>query len=324
MAASSTASQGALGRLAIKTGTAYAADPAAANWAAGSPTAWPFTSEGIVKQEQILDTQGIRGTRTHSEEQTRAGTYTIGGTLTLTPSPELLENFLPLILGTAKDSDGGGSGIDRYTTGESLILFSLLIDKVGAIFEFRECQIARAVFTGTKDQLVSMSLDIQAREQAVESTWQSNIAAIGTSELYDPYVFHDCDIEADGVADLPINGFTLTIDNSLDVQHRNTQRPASIVPQDRVVTLSVPVPFNSGNYTEFYGSTSQTTSQLKMNNGTYRCDFEMGQMSQTKRTPVVSGKSEIGLMLEYQARATSYVAGTPTSHDIYVDLDSTT
>jgi len=317
MAVTGVANIGAKARAAMKTGDAGDVD-----WSAGSPYAFPFISESVVKQEQVLDLVGIRGTRTRHAELDRAGTYDVGGTLTVAASPILLENFLPSILGTAKDAAGGGTGIDRYTVADTLIEFGLLIDKVGAIFEFQDCQVSRAVFSGTRDQPISLAMDIVGKEQAIEASWDANIPAIAVLANSDPYIFHDLSLLADGESAIPVNSFTLTIDNVLDVQFRNSQPASAITPQDRIITLSVPVPFNSTTYSGLYAG-AETTSTLTLNNGTFQCDFEFAHLNQTKRTPIVPGKQEIGLLLEYEARASAYVAATPSTHDMYVDLDST-
>lgn len=316
---STAAVKGSGGRLAYKTG-----DSDDVNWSTGTVPAFPFLNESLIKQESVIDVNGIRGTRTHSNEQTREGTYTVGGTLTLIASPGLLETWLPSILGTAKSAGGGVGGADRYTTAETLVEFGLLVDKLGAIFEYRDCQVGRATFSGTKDQPITLALEIQSLEQATESSWDANIGTIAVTAPFNPYVFHDLALTVDGQPTTPANSFTLVIDNVLDVQHRQSQAPATITPQDRIVTLSVEVPFNSGNYTEYYGTTVETSGTLRLTDGTYPCDFKMAHLNQTKQTPIVPGKAELGLQLEYQARASAYVAATAATHDIYVDLDSTT
>ena len=317
MGTSAAAVSGAQARAAIKTGDAGDVD-----WSSGTVYSFPFLSESIVKQEQVINDNGIRGTRTKSKEQDRAGTYTVAGGLNLVASPILLSNWLPSILGTAKSAGGGGGELDRYTTGETLVEFGLLIDKVGKIFEYQDCQVGSAVITGTKDQVVEMQLQIQSLEQAVEASWDSNISSIAVLANSNPYIFHDLTLTVDGEAGTPVNEFTITIDNMLDVAHRNSQKPTSITPQDRTVSLALTVPFNSTNYTGLYAG-ADTSAQLILSDGSFLCYFEFAHLALERQTPVVSGKTDVGLELNYTAKASNYSSSTPSTHELYVNLDIT-
>jgi hypothetical protein len=58
-------------------------------WGSSNPvdTAIEFNSESIRKSATILETGGIRGTRSHPKERTRSGTYTVGGSMSCNPGP---------------------------------------------------------------------------------------------------------------------------------------------------------------------------------------------------------------------------------------------
>jgi len=323
MAFSSAAKMGANGRAAIKGG---AGDT---DWSAGSTYAFPFIPpESMVIKESVLDVAGIRGSRARHSEIQRAGTTEVGGNLTVAASPTLLENFLPYILGTAKSAGGGVSGdngaSDRFSISDTLLPFGLLIDKVGAIYEFQDCHVGKATFSGTRDQPITLSMDIVGKGHEVESSWDSNIAAIAVTATNNPYLFHDVSVMSlDGDAGVKPDSFTLTIDNALDVRFRNSQTANDITPQDLIVTLSVLVPFNSSNYTALLNGT-ETAGKIVITDGTYPCTIPMAHLTQTKTTPVIAGKTEIGIQLEYEARALAYVAATVSTHPIYFDVDSTT
>src|SRR5438132_14436575 len=73
---------------------------AAAGTAIASYTeAHEFVSENLAKKLTILETGGIRGTRSHPAERTRDGTYTVQGTVHYHCSRALLDLLLPRILG---------------------------------------------------------------------------------------------------------------------------------------------------------------------------------------------------------------------------------
>src|SRR5216684_4234909 len=73
---------------------------AAAGTAIGSYSeSHEFVGEGLAKKLTILDTAGIRGTRSHPAERTRDGTYAVGGTIQYHGSKSLLDLLLARILG---------------------------------------------------------------------------------------------------------------------------------------------------------------------------------------------------------------------------------
>src|SRR5580765_294215 len=59
-----------------------------------------FVGERLAKIQTIVDTGGIRGTRSHPAERTRDGTYSVRGTIHYHCSKNLLDLLLPRILGS--------------------------------------------------------------------------------------------------------------------------------------------------------------------------------------------------------------------------------
>ena len=321
--AANNAVTGAAARLAIATGPALSD----VNWATAASGMFTFLSESMQKVEQVVNSGGIRGTRARAKEQDRAGTYTVGGTVSMIASAGMLEVIFPLILGAEKIAEGGGDDLDRYHPSDTLLDFGMLIDKLGAIYEYRDCYVNRATFNGTKDQPITVDLDIVAKEQGTESSWPTvgpgAMTAINTGGSWTPYIFTDLDLDLDGQEDVPINTFSLSVDNAIDVQHRNSQAPTSLVPHDRTVTLTVEVPFNTTTEPALYSGASDTNGQVVMSSSTCPCTIKFPHLALTKQTATVPGKSELGLTLQYEARSSGYAAGTSDTHDIYIDLDST-
>src|SRR5438093_615959 len=97
-----------------------------------------FVGENLAKKLTILETAGIRGTRSHPAERTRDGTYSVRGTIHFHCSKSLLDLVLPRIL-------GGGSS-PTYTLAESLPGFDVLIERIANRFVYGTCKVQRAVF----------------------------------------------------------------------------------------------------------------------------------------------------------------------------------
>src|SRR5437667_12842162 len=92
-----------------------------------------FVGENLGKKLTILDTGGIRGTRSHPAERTRDGTYSVRGTVNYHGSKALLDLLLPRIL-------GGGSA-PTYTLAETLPFFDCLIERVADRFVYGNCKV---------------------------------------------------------------------------------------------------------------------------------------------------------------------------------------
>ena len=67
---------------------------------------YEFISCDIAKQATHIETEGIRGTRSRISETVVEGTYTVGGSIEMAPTPTDLDNLLPRILGAADAAAG--------------------------------------------------------------------------------------------------------------------------------------------------------------------------------------------------------------------------
>ena len=315
MATDTGAVTGALSRAAIKAGES-ATDVA---WDAGTVQAFPFMSESIIEQKQVLHADALMGRRSRGKENSFAGTSAIGGSIETYASPHILSNWIKAIVG---DNATAVSGAIRYDIADALDPFALLIDKRGAIFEYSGCQVNSATLSSAVDQVISLSFDVVGLQQNTESSWDSNITAINTTLSNNPLVFSSLGLFLSSEGSVPAQSFTLSIDNALETYFTHGVLPTSIVPTDRIITLSVTVPYNATNHSSLYGG-SDGAGILTLTNSSVEVQFNFAHLALTKKTPVVSGRQTIGLDLEYQALSSAFVAGTHTTHEMYVTIDST-
>src|SRR5262245_36756514 len=99
-----------------------------------------FVGESLQKRFTILETAGLRGTRSRPVERTRDGTYAVGGSIRFHVTPALLDLLLPRILGAPESSD-------LFALTESLPEFDVLVDRVARRFVYGGCKVARAIFS---------------------------------------------------------------------------------------------------------------------------------------------------------------------------------
>ena len=217
-----------------------------------SSKSWEFLSESIQKRGTILDDAGIRGTRSHVKERTRAGAYTVGGTLLFNPSHLFMDWWLPKIL-------GGTESTNTFPLAETVPSFYMWIDRVTAGFVYEGCVVARATLRGSEGQLLELALDIEAGREGSDNAGtfvadtleaagafaSAGIPAIGVTDDDAPFAFTDGVFTLSGGA-RPIKSFELVIDNALDTgRFLNSVYRAQIPATDRIVTLRATTTYTS-------------------------------------------------------------------------------
>ena len=143
---------------------------AAGGTAIGSYTeAYEFLTESLRKQLTIVDTAGLRGTRSHPAERTRDGTYAVGGGLQFHATPAMLDLLLPRIL-------GANEATDVFALAETLPEFDVLIDRVAKRFVYAGCQVNRATFRAAAGGPLELDLDVIGKTEVVSAT--ANVGAL--------------------------------------------------------------------------------------------------------------------------------------------------
>ena len=244
-----------------------------------------FVSEALAKTLTILDTGGIRGTRSHPAERTRDGTYTVQGTINYHGSKGLLDLLLPRIL-------GGGSS-PAYTLAETLPFFDCLVERVADRFIYGSCKVNRALFQARASGLLELALDVTGETETVSATAFPTIAP----PVDAPYIWQDCVVTLNAVPRV-VTQFELIIDNHLESRFSNSQTATDLYPTDRTVQLNCTVPF-TGDTTDLYGANTggAAAGSLVFTNGAHALTFSLAQIQFADHSPAVAGKREILLHL---------------------------
>ena len=280
---------------------------AAAGTAIGSYTeAYEFVSESVRKSLTILDTSGIRGTRSHPKERTRDGTYTVSGQIRMHATPAMLDLLLPRILGANESTD-------VFALAETLPEFDLLIDRVAKRFVYGSCKINRATFRCQAGGLLELDLDVVGKTETVSATSFPSISA----PTDPPYVFADAVITLLSSARI-VTQWELTIDNAIDARFSNSQTATSLNVTDRIVTCNMTVPYTSSEV-DLYGinTGSAAAATMVFTNGGYSTSFAIANLQIPDNSPTVEAKGEILLQLSGTAKKSS------TTNELIVTHDST-
>lgn len=311
-----TAAQGALSNLYVVTGSGGGLD-----FQAPTAKAYEFISENLQASQALLDTMGIRGTRSQYYGRTRLGVRTVGGSIVMNPSPAELDDWLPRICGIAVNGQ-------TYSLGDTFSAFGVYVDRVTNRFEYQDCYVTRATWRAQAGGMVEMTLDIIGGDETVGVSAPGTAPTLTDTAAYEPLVFHD----ACGAVNLPsisaseIFDMEIMIDNVMDARFVNCVTTTSITATDRIVTLSVTVPYDS-KHKDLYRLSTQPggdnrgdPGDITFTNGNVSTKFAFASLDGPDVSPVVNGKNEIVLRLDYRARATNTAS---TSLECWIINDST-
>lgn len=278
---------------------------AAASTAIGFYTeAYEFVSENLQKKLTRLDTSGIRGSRSHTIERSRDGTYTVGGTINFHATPAMLDLLLPRIL-------GANESIDTFALAEALQEFDVLIDRVAKRFVYGNCKVSRATFRASASGLLELSLDVVGKTETVSATAFPSI----TAPTDPPYVMQDGAFTLVSSA-RKVMEFELVIDNQCQQRFTNSQSATDVSAQDRLITCRFRTPYTSDEVDLYTGGLSAAAAlSIVFTNGGYSTTFTIPKFYIEDSSPVVGGKGEIVLESFGQCLMSSTTRELVITHD---------
>jgi hypothetical protein len=280
---------------------------AAAGTAIGSYTeAYEFRTEGLRAAREIVETSGIRGTRSMPIERTRDGTVRINGTIAFHATPAMLDLLLPRIMGSAEVAD-------LFAVAETLPEFDVLIERVAKRFVYAGCKVARATFRATAGGALELDLEVTGKSETVSATAFPSI----TAPTDPPYIWSDAVCTVEGSARV-VTRWELSIDNQLNARFSNSNTATDIHTQGRVVTVSMTVPYTSDEV-DLYGINSSGASgaTFVLTNGGRSITFTIGALAVGDSSPVVSGPGEILLEMSGIAKSSG------STKELSITSDST-
>ncbi len=272
------ASQGAQARLAIEQAAAITS----------SAYEVEFTNESIEQIISIVNSDGVRGTRSLHSNRTRDRAQFVQGEITTHPSPADLDVWLPMILGAAASGD-------TFALAETIPAVAIAKYLDGEYFDFTGCHVNRAIFQSQAGGLVELKVQFMGTtEDATPSSWVP-AGGMGSTAADQPYVHSDSTgalvLASDAIA---MMNWRLTIDNGIDMRFTNSLTPTSLCPTTRSISLEFTLPFNSADEVDVYtDGTTAKTGTLTFTNGSVSTLFTFPALHQEPQTPKVQGKREI-------------------------------
>jgi hypothetical protein len=266
----------------------------------GSSEPFEFISESIKKQGQILDTSGLRGTRSHNVARTRIGPYTVGGSVVINPSPNDLDIWLPRILGAAES-------VDVFNVAETLPTFSVLVNRVASHgtnggMQYDDCIVSRATFRSSQGGFLELEIEIVGKTETVDVAFPS--LTLGVTDADKPYVHTDAVLTLQS-ATRQMQSVEVIIDNVVESTFHNSISATDVDPTDRIITVRAEVSWQDANAQALYEQAlAGAAAILKYTgvSGTIATTIDFATLQFPDVSPNVSGKGRIPYNLEMISR----------------------
>jgi hypothetical protein len=250
---------------------------------------YEYKFEDLVKRPSIVSTEGIRGTRQESAEQTREGHYIVRGRIVMPASPLMLDLWLPRILGAAEVAN-------LFSFAETLPSFGVLINRVTENYEYKDCYVNSAMFEGAAGpgnhlELLSLTLDIMGMSRST-GTSAPNVSIATTATSADPLKHSEAVFTINSVA-REVKRWRLLIHNHLQPRWVNSQTATAICPRAFSAILDLVMPYDSTQSGITALSTSGVPLVIAITNSTVSTTFTAGIAEPIIVDPNVVGKTEI-------------------------------
>ena len=257
-------------------------------------------SESLKARTAHVVRDGIRGMRDVFAADVAAGTIDVSGSITIEPTAQDLAFWLPYILGCAAVGA-------NYALGEQLPSFVAVVNRVNGHFAYDGLKVGRATFGMGPNRYLTMGLEVAGVHEYIDggNTISGNLSLSGGT----PYLFQQATLNlgnsGNGTAtSREMESFNLTIENSLNTgRYLNSQVRTALPEGERHITMSVGVPWDSLNTDLYNLAVSGVPGNVTLvGAGNMSTVFSFGCLQVPPESPVIQGKGEILLPLNFTAR----------------------
>jgi hypothetical protein len=275
-----------------------------------------FLSCDISASQELLISDGIRGTRSAVSQQATTGVKPVGGGVILEPRPDDLDFWLPYILGAEEATD-------VFALAETLPELCAVVDNVVKVYTYAGCKVNTARFSGGANQKMQLALDLQGKTES-EGAAASFPSIANTLSLLQPYTFQQGVLTLADTTTYEFNNVEIAINNNLILDRYNNSETRTEIPcGPRVVTLACDLPFTADELARRAADATGIAATLKYTNGTRSLLFTFANLKKPL-SPIQAGakNAELTLRCQFQAFATQAGDGTLT-RELVVTNDST-
>lgn len=269
-----------------------------------------FLSETLQKKMAMKPTEGVRGSRSRPIERVRADAYTVMGDLTMNPSPVEIDTLGYYATGTAK------SGGNVFVLAETVPDFYVAIDRVAKVPVYAGCRCGKWVLRSGEGRFLESVMSVIGKTETVGAA--ASFPSL-TLNLGPQYIFYDAALTIGGTT-YSVKEWEVSLDNGLKPRNMNSQSATDIPPTDRIVKVSLKLPYTSSEVALYDVGNTGAAVVLTLTNGqTSGCSLilSMAKVVFDTESPNVGGRDEILLSLNGQAFKTG------STDEIVITNDST-
>ncbi len=250
-------------------------------------TAYEYKSFGLGKHDTVLDTNGIRGSRTHQYARTRQGPYTVSGPIVLEPSKACADAMISYIL--------GGS-----TLQETLPTFTVAIDRIAKLHTYSTCVVDKATFKASQGGFLELTLDIEGETESLGSGG----GGVGSVEDGSPLVFTDATLQIASTSYI-FRECTVVVDNHVKKDRfMNSLTRTALPALDRTVTVTLSLPYTADTIALYDTGATGATVVLAFTDADGSVTITAYEVQFPAQPPVTPGKDEVMLTLSGTAHGT--------------------
>lgn len=267
--------------------------------------AYDCQNAGLKGDQETVDSNGMRGTRSRIVSRVRRGVTRVAGPLGFVPNGAEIVDLLAWGMGSVTSG--------TYTLLDTLTTRVVTIDKVAGVFTYAGCAVDNFTLRATKGQAVHLDLNVVGK-----TSTSASFPSISYNDATSPWSFLDCAITIGGTTVFP-EDFTIRVDNRIDKDRfYNSATLVSAIAHDRIVTFATELSY--GDNAAIYGTGLLTNGisglavVCTITNGLQVLTLTMNNVVFPADEPAVSGKREVMLPIAGQA----YMAADGSSRELSV------
>lgn len=276
-------------------------------------TAFEYVNFGLRLHQEILSSDGIRGTHSHPVERTRLGKLVCGGPITIQPGKADLDVLLPLITGTTKNASNAflnASGL----LNETLTPFFVVVDRIAKVYTYAGatsatagCYCATTTFHVAEGEILTVTMEVEAINEYEGAAGTFPVGAVFNYQA--PYVWADGALSIGGTV-TQFKEATITYRNVLKVDRFMNSTIRTDIPfLDRIVEADLLIPNTSDQATllAYPGITAESFS-LVLTQGADSLTIASSAFQIEPQSPNLPGREES--LLPIRGRFRTATGGT--------------
>lgn len=252
-----------------------------------------FVSCDIKEKKQIVEDDGLRGSRTRQLERVAMGQTHIGGSITMQPTPADIALILPFVFNSASPA---------------VTLTDIMQDVTVVMDTFTELstyvgRFSKMTLSGSPGKKIDLKLDFVGKSATFAGGGSLSTAPDVTNR---PYMFSDAGATAMTINSVAysIDKFELVVDNKITPTYMSGLLPTDLEPSDRVCTLGIQTRYTTEQTLLTLAQAgpviaSPLAGSLGFTNGTNSISFLWAAMLAQSETVAIQGRQNLRLPLNY-------------------------